>query len=612
MQQSNTEAAGLPFSFLVRRYAVPRLKWIIGLSLLTLLANVITVAQPAILAGLIASISGRQSASPSTASWLDLNTLGERMIAMTGQGASGGSALLVFVGLFVALSIFGAAANYTADYGAGWLRLQISREIRLDLLRKIFEQDLAFFHRSRTGELSSRVTRDATNAAQGLAPLLRGVLHHLIQFIVYGAYLISTSVWLTVMSGVVLLAQFLLTRVLKRPTRRVVQLEMDAAAAMNGALHEAFTNVRVTKSFGAEAYQLKTLSDAVGFVERSLLERNTIEKLEPHGRSIIDAIALMVILVIAVRELRRGALTLEGLVLFTYIGRAMFAPLSGLATAALWAQSISSAFARVGELLAASGAMVDGPVTKSTFDRDIELRDVTFSYGSQRVLDGVSLSIRKGQVVALVGHSGAGKSTIGDLLLRLYDPDSGAVLIDGVDVRTLRRREYRQIFGVVSQETLLLRDTIRENIRYGREHLSDAEVMRAARLAHIDPFVSRLPMGYDTMVGERGVTLSGGERQRVAIARALADSPQILLLDEATSALDSQSEREVQLALESVLEQVTAIVIAHRLSTVRRADQIVVLDRGKIEAAGRHDVLLASSRTYADLYHLQFETVPQG
>jgi ABC-type multidrug transport system fused ATPase/permease subunit len=201
MKQSDSQAAGLPFSFLLRRYARPRLTWIVCLSLLTLLANLLTVAQPAILAGIIASISGPQSASPSTASWLDLNTLGERMVALTGQGASAGTALLVFCGLFVAFSVFGALANYAADYGAGMLRLQMSRQIRLDLLRKIFDQDLAFFHSSRAGELSSRITRDATNTAQGLAPLLRSLLHHLIQFVVYGAYLVSTSVWLTVSSG---------------------------------------------------------------------------------------------------------------------------------------------------------------------------------------------------------------------------------------------------------------------------------------------------------------------------------------------------------------------------------------------------------------------------
>lgn len=610
MKQPNDEPSGLPFSYLIRQYAFPRLRSIIGLSLVTVLANLITVAQPAILAGLLVLISGRRPGPPATAdTWLDLNSLGNRMLAWVGsQGiADTNATLLALCGAFVLLSVLAAAANYAADYGSGALRLQMSRQIRLDLLRKIFEQDLSFFLGSSSGELASRVTRDATNTAQGLAPLVRGVLHHGIQLSIYGAYLVSTSIWLTVTAGVVMLVQLLVTQLLKKPMRRVVQLEMDASATMNGALHEAFTNVRVTKSFGAEAYQLRVLSDAVEFVEQSLMKRNAIEKLEPHGRSIVDAIAVMAILLIAIVELRKGALTFEGLVLFIYIGRAMFAPMSGLATSVLWVHSISSAFKRVGQLLGASGAIVDGPVARSRFDSVLEVRNVTFFHGAQRVLDDVSFSVQKGQVVALVGHSGAGKSTVADLLLRLYDPDSGAVLIDGHDVRTLRLREYRQMFGVVSQETLLLRQTIRENIRYGREDLTDVDVLRAARLADVDAFVSRLSIGYDTVVGERGVTLSGGERQRVAIARALAHSPQILLLDEATSALDSVAERDVQAALEGVLNGVTAVVIAHRLSTVRRADQIVVLSGGRVEAVGRHESLLASSRTYANLYRLQFE-----
>jgi ABC-type multidrug transport system fused ATPase/permease subunit len=211
--------------------------------------------------------------------------------------------------------------------------------------------------------------------------------------------------------------------------------------------------------------------------------------------------------------------------------------------------------------------------------------------------------------VALVGPSGAGKSTLADLVLRLYDPLRGSVSIDGRDLRTLRQASYRQLFGVVSQEALLFNATIRENIAYGRDGVSEEDIIRVAQIANAHDFIIELPDGYDTIVGDRGIRLSGGQRQRVAIARAIVASPQILILDEATSSLDSESERLVQRAIDRVTQGTTSIVIAHRLSTVMRADKIVVVQRGSVGAVGRHAELLATNETYARLYRLQFAEV---
>ena len=208
--------------------------------------------------------------------------------------------------------------------------------------------------------------------------------------------------------------------------------------------------------------------------------------------------------------------------------------------------------------------------------------------------------------MALVGPSGVGKSTLADLILRLYDPVQGVITIDGRDLRTLRQDSYRKLFGVVSQEALLFNATIRDNITYGREGITEAEVVRAARVANAHDFVMEFPQGYDTVVGDRGIRLSGGQRQRVAIARAVAGNPPILALDEATSSLDSESERLVQQAIDRAIQGATSLVVAHRLSTVLHADKIVVLGRGRIEAVGRHPELLASSETYGRLYRLQF------
>src|SRR5439155_1054405 len=219
--------------------------------------------------------------------------------------------------------------------------------------------------------------------------------------------------------------------------------------------------------------------------------------------------------------------------------------------------------------------------------------------GGGGVLEGVSFEVRKGEIVALVGPSGVGKSTLADLILRLYDPVSGAITIDDRDLRTLRQEPYRRLFGVVPQEALLFNATIRENIAYGRENLTDADIMRAAQIANAHDFIGEFPDGYETIAGDRGVRLSGGQRQRVALARAIAGRPPILLLDEATSSLDSESDRLVQQAIDRVIQGATSIVIAHRLSTILHADRIVVLNRGRVDAVGRHAELLSTSATYS-------------
>jgi subfamily B ATP-binding cassette protein MsbA len=269
-------------------------------------------------------------------------------------------------------------------------------------------------------------------------------------------------------------------------------------------------------------------------------------------------------------------------------------------------QATLAAATRVSELFARAPEVVDGAEAIVSFQDRIVLADVSFSYGAEPVLDGVSFEIGKGELVALVGPSGVGKSTLADLILRFYDPTAGAITIDGRDLRALRQDAYRKLFGVVSQEALLFNATIRDNIAYGRTELSEEDVIRAARIANAHDFVAEFPDGYATLVGDRGVRLSGGQRQRVAIARAIVGRPPILVLDEATSALDSESERLVQQAIDRVIQGATSIVIAHRLSTVLHADKIVVLARGGVEAVGRHAELLAANETYARLYRLQF------
>jgi subfamily B ATP-binding cassette protein MsbA len=295
--------------------------------------------------------------------------------------------------------------------------------------------------------------------------------------------------------------------------------------------------------------------------------------------------------------------------LFLYVGRAIMVPIGQLGAAWTQVQVTLGASARLFELLEEHPDVVDGPGVVSGFSDRLRLEHVSFAYGDAPVLEDVNLEIRRGETVALVGPSGVGKSTLADLVLRLYDPVSGRITIDGRDLRSLRQRDYRRLFGVVSQEALLFNTTVRENIAYGREGASDDDITRAARIANAHDFIQELSQGYDTMVGDRGIRLSGGQRQRIAIARAIVGRPPILVLDEATSALDTESEKAVQEAIDRIIHETTSIVIAHRLSTVLHADQIVVLSEGRVEGVGRHEALLRESLTYARLYRLQFEGI---
>lgn len=601
-----TASGGSAFRWLVGRYARPFSGAIALMVALTCAANLLTVLQPAILAALLANLSGtaRQTVPPGT-SWLNLNYLGV-WISQRLSGRTAFDVLALFGVLFVAVSVVVAGLNYLAESTASWLRAHIGRAIQSDLLTHLVGQDMAFFARQKSGELISRVTFDASATATALGPLIRSLIHNLVQIAVYSAYLFSTSAWLTAGAILLLLVQFGLTQALKRPTRRMALEETDVSAGLTGALQEAFTSIRVAKSFGAESFELDKLREATDAVVEALWKKGRMEKLEISARSILDSLAVLGVFFIAIAQMRAGYLTFQGLLLFTFVARSLISPINQLATTALWIESVGAAAGRIDELLAERPQVVDGATSKATFDTSLRIDNCTFGYGGHLAIDGITLEIRKGEFVALVGSSGAGKSTLADLILRLYDPDKGRILIDGVDLRTLNQRDYRHLFGVVSQESLLFHDSVRNNIRYGREHLSDAMVEHAARVANAHDFIMRLPRQYETVVGDRGLRLSGGERQRIAIARAVVHNPEILILDEATSALDSESERLVQQAINQVVSRATAIVIAHRLSTVTHADRIVVLERGRIESSGRHDELLTTSATYRRLCELQF------
>ena len=608
-----SEFGPLTFRQLLIKYALPLWKSILLLTIGTLTSSILAAAQPAIVAAILntlmqgPSMQGPSSPEPVPSSPFDLNYLGSRTAGLLSPiGGDPQTILLALGAIYAVQAIMVSGIDYGNHLVSIGIRLNATRFIQNDLLKHLLSLSLGHFQKMKSGDLISRVTADATQTAIGLGPLVQGIIHHTARILIYGVYLCSTSMWLTIGAMLMIGIQFSLTRILKKPVAKHTRRELDAKANLSTTLQETFTSIRVSKSFGAEEFELKKLGSSIeGFV-RANVRLQRVAKFEAPARAFLDSLASIGIFFIALEELRKGTLSIEGLVMFVYVGRLLITPINHMATNFVWVQALRAGFEGINNLLAQRSKVLDGPLVAKTLEKKIELKGVYFSYGHDPVLENVSFDINLGEMVALVGPSGAGKSTLADIILRLYDPDRGEVLFDGVGLREFKQHGYRRLFGVVSQESLLFHDTVHNNILYGRTDLTEEDVLRAARMANAHEFVTAFPRGYDTIVGDRGIRLSGGERQRVAIARAVVANPPILIMDEATSALDSESERLVQVAIDRIIENATAIVIAHRLSTVLHADKIVVLDNGRIVDIGRHQELIGRCALYSKLCELQF------
>ena len=599
------------FQWLLRRYAKRHIWVLLLVVVLTVVSNAMLVIQPMILAALLANIAGSVTQEiPNNAAFFDLNLLGARITEWISDSGRRNTdqVLLLFGSLFLVQAMSVAMLTYAAECGAQWLQFRYSKLIQSDLIRHLFDQDIKFFSNQKSGALISRVTRDASTSALGLSGLIRALLNCIVQIGFYSVYLFSTSLWLTFGAMVLLAMQFGLTGLMRRPIQRLVRRETDAAADFSTALQESFVGIRVTKSFGVNDFEISKLKKTLEHLAVSMFREARTLKLEVPLRSILDAVAMLAVFAIALQQMNAGLLSFEGLLLFTYVGRLLITPINHMGTNTLWIESIKASYGRIHELMSTRSSIVDGAIVKNGFDQSLAFKDVSFAYGEHVALRNINIEIKKGEFVALIGPSGSGKSTLTDLILRIHDPSTGEIRVDGINLKDVRLKEYLHTYGVVPQESILFHDTILENIRYGRKYVTESDIENAAQIANAHDFIMQLPDQYDTVVGDRGMRLSGGERQRVAIARAVAHKPQVLIFDEATSSLDAASERAVQGAIDSLVTKTTAIVIAHRLSTVINADRIIVLNQGEVEAIGTSEELLETSPTYRSLHGSQFET----
>ncbi len=517
---------------------------------------------------------------------------------------------IYLVGLFGS-ALVAWALSWAKTYVLALVSERIGADLRTTTYDHLLRLSLEYFGGKRTGDLMSRIGSESDRICVFLSLHLLDFASDVLMIIMTAAILFSINPWLALVTLIPLPFIAWMIHVVRDRLRTGFEKIDRVWSEVTNVLADTIPGIRVVKAFAQERRESLRFREANKHNLAVNDRLNKIWSLFSPTVSLLTEMGLLVVWGFGIWQVSRGEITVGVLTAFiAYISR-FYGRLDSMSRIVSVTQKSASAAKRIFDILDHVSSVPDPikPVQVAHVQGAIELRDVGFRYGNRTVNRGISLSIKPGEMIGLVGQSGSGKSTLVNLICRFYDVSEGAILVDGVDIRSFAVADYRRHIGLVLQEPFLFFGTISENIAYGKPTASRPEIIAAARAAHAHEFILRLPQGYDSMVGERGQGLSGGERQRISIARALLIDPRILILDEATSSVDSETEKEIQKALDNLVHGRTTIAIAHRLSTLQRADRLVVLDRGQVVEEGTHDVLMAAQGAYYRLYEAQSRNV---
>ncbi|MDC1068219.1 ABC transporter ATP-binding protein [Candidatus Kapabacteria bacterium] len=509
---------------------------------------------------------------------------------------------ILIVGLFVIKNI----VKFLMVWSQTYLQNGIVKSIRDAVFNNLSSLSLDHFSRTRQGNLISIMTNDVevlnNNTIMSSIKIFKNILEITLKII----FLLAISPFLILISISVSLLTFVVLRFARKYLKKYAKRMQESMADFTSTIQETISGIKIIQAYNAQRKANdRFVTDTRKYLVSTVKHKNIVS-IVPGMGEIFAMISLCIVLIFGGGMVQNGEIESSSLILFITMLFGVMAPVTAIINSIAGFQRGYVAADRVFNLLDTKTTINSGEISKKSFENEIIIKDINFSYEETNVLNSVNIKVEKGKKIAFVGASGSGKSTVLDLLLRFYDPQVGEVLLDGQNIKSYDLEDYRRLFGLVSQDTILFNDTLKNNIMYGNIEASDGLIEKSLETAHANDFVNSLPNKVDSIVGDRGQTLSGGERQRVAIARALVRDPEILVFDEATSALDSESEKIVQDAINDALKDRTAIIVAHRLATITHCDLIYVFDSGEIAEYGSHVELLQKDGVYKKLYDIQF------